>query len=113
MRRLLPLLLVLVLCQGCFVFDELDKGEAIMDAHSPNRNKHASDEAPPPPASQDDDEGSLLTDLKDGVVGLWTEASEPKPPERDPDDVPVACAVSGQTVFVRKTDCIVRGGRIL
>ena len=83
MLRLLPLALLLCLCPGCFVFDELDKGMAIMEQHTPRDQKKAPSESE---EQEEQEGGSLLADLKERVVGLWDQASEPEAPKRDPDD---------------------------
>ena len=74
-------------------------------AKSPPKTKAAA-------ARKGEDEGLLA-----GVQGWLREkkqaterASAPKP---DPDDVPVLCQSAGRTQYVRKSDCLLRGGRIL
>jgi hypothetical protein len=116
MRRLLPLTLLLWLCSGCFVLDEIDKGQAIMDQHASKERREA--EAAERKAEKEEAAkgGSLLADLQDQVasVGGWlAEATQVAPPERDPDDTVVQCQISGRTHFLRKSDCQIRGGRAL
>lgn len=114
MRRLVPLTLVLWLCSGCFVLDEIDSGAEIMDQHASNERRAA--DAEKKAKTAEEEEGSLLADLQGQVASLggWLEeATEKAPPERDPSDTPVLCEVAGRTHYLRKSDCSVRGGRAL
>jgi hypothetical protein len=106
-----PLLLAAWIGQGCFVLEEIDKGQAIMDQHSPNRRPAAEEpaEAPPRRGKRGADEEGVLA----SVQGWWKQLNEPKPAQRDPNDVPVRCALDGSVQFVRSSDCALRGGRVL
>lgn len=115
MGRILTLLLVLWLGSGCFVFDELERGEEILDKHASrerreaqSRKQHAADAE-----AAAESESSLIADLGDQVRTWWSERNEPKAPERDPDDVVVRCELRGQARFTRKFDCLSQGGRVL
>ena len=116
MRRLIAIVLLVWLCPGCFAFEELEKGEALMDQYggrdaseSPAEQKTAGGRA------RDSREvGSYgLAAWTDKVEGWWQAAWERKPPERDPDDIVVRCELGPALRFTRKSDCITRGGRIL
>ena len=116
MRHLLPLTLVLWLCSGCFVLDEIDKGQAIMDQHGSQERREA--EAAKRKAEEEEAAkgGSLLATLQDQVasIGGWLdEVTEEAPPERNPEDTVVQCQIASRTHFVRKSDCLIRGGRPL
>lgn len=116
MRHLLCIVLLGALCQGCFVFDELDKGEELMRKYSPkNAEAEASEPAPAPssPAAEDAGAMALLTGLPGRVKGWWIELREPAAPERAAEDVVVRCELAERTQFTRRSDCIVRGGRVL
>jgi len=114
MRWLLVVALLASLCQGCFVFDEIDKGQALMDQHSPRaREKKAQEEkakadASATRASAKQEEGTL-----EGLRKCWEKKREPAPPQRDPSDVPVRCQIGGSMHFTRKSDCTLRGGRVI
>ncbi len=116
MRRLASLIAVLAFAPGCFVLEELDKGSEILDQHSP-RKKAERAESPPPTraaAKKGEDEEGLLA----GVQGWLQEkqkesAKSDSGPPPDPDDVPVLCQSGGRTQYVRKSDCLLRGGKIL
>ena len=114
MRQLLSLSLVLWLCPGCFVLEEIDKGAAIMDQHASQGRREA--EAAQKKQAADADEHSLFADLQNGATDLkawWDEAWAEAPPERDPDDNIVSCEIENRTRFLRKSDCRIRGGRYL
>lgn len=116
MRHVLPLFLVLWLCSGCFVLDEIDKGAAIMDQHASQERREAEAKKKAEEKKEAEEGGSLLGDLQGQVANLggWLgEATEEGPPERDPSDTVVRCQIAGRTQFLRKSDCRVRGGKAL
>ena len=115
MRVLLSTLLV-CLClsgTGCFVFDEIDKGQEEMRKHSPAAKNKPVDQAD---AKQDGDGFSFAGLRKKGasafgdLSGRVEEALQPAP---DPDNVVVSCNLEGRVEFTRKFDCQSRGGRVL
>jgi hypothetical protein len=107
MLRLLPVLLLACLCCGCFVFDELEAGEKMMEQNSPKKpgaeaaaaTAAAGDaEKPGPPTGQ----------------AWWSGArSLNAPAEAKPGDpdAPVRCKLGGGTRFMRRGDCLSQGGR--
>jgi hypothetical protein len=112
MRRAFSLTLIVWLCSGCFVLDEIDKGAAIMDQHASQERR----EAEAKEKAEDDDGGSLLANLQGQVAGLggWLQkATEKAPAERDPSDTVTRCQLAGRTKYLRKSDCRVRGGTVL
>ena len=115
MRQLLCIALVGTLCQGCFVFDELDKGEEIMRQHRPkNIDEVEAEPAPTTRPKRKDDAGMLAfaKGLPGRALGWWEELQEPDPEDRPVDEV-VRCELPERIQFTRKSDCIVRGGRVL
>ena len=109
MHRILAVIVAAWACQGCFVFDEIDKGMEMMDKHSPKER----DAAPEPigsahasRAATGKEEPGLFARLEK----WWEEKSKPKPPQRDPSDVVVRCEIAGAMHFTRKSDCRIRGG---
>lgn len=112
MRRLvLPLLLALG-TSGCFVFDELEKGKEIMDAHTPKKDGAVEAPAEPAAARGKKAEEGVVDGLLASAQSWWKDTTEPAPLERDPEDVAVTCELGGGTQFMRKSDCLVRGGRV-
>jgi hypothetical protein len=115
MRRLLALVLACCVCQGCFALDEIDKGQKIMEKHSPRAREAQQAQAAGAAAAAEkqkkDEEGWLdrAGQLAGGVKAWWAGRSE-RTPERDPTDVPVPCEIDGRMQFMRKSDCAIRGG---
>jgi hypothetical protein len=96
---MIPRLALLMLCvslSGCFVFDELDNGEKIMEQNA--KAKPAAAPAQPAVAHQ-------------GGKAWWANAKSlsdtPAEPSKDP---AVTCTVRGSTRFMRKSDCLSQGG---
>lgn len=111
MARVLLLLALACLAPGCFALEELDKGEAIMAAHRP-KTAGEGEPAPPKPGTSGREEPGLLAGLGETVKGWWTTATEEAEPQRDPSDVPVLCEVDGSSLYTRKSDCALRGGKV-
>jgi len=90
-------LLVLCMCMtGCFVFDELDAGEKIMEQNA--AAKPAPAPAQPAAAHQT---GS----------GWWANAKSLRDAPADSGNDPaVACEIGGSTRFMHKSDCLSQGG---
>ena len=97
MTRRLALLVLCIGMSGCFVFDELDAGEKIMEQNA--KAKPAAAPAQPAAAHQT---GS----------GWWANAKSLRDTPAEPGNNPaVACAIGGSTRFMRKSDCLSQGGR--
>jgi hypothetical protein len=107
-KLLLPLLASLAL-SGCFVFDEIQRGIDLMDEHSAASAKKPKK---PEPASAPASESSL-PELKNQLAQWWNNALEEEPPLSDPSDGIVRCDVRGTVSFTRKSECAVRGGRVM
>jgi hypothetical protein len=111
MRRTLIVALLAGLCHGCFVLEEIDKGQQLMEQHSPRARelKAQQEQAEAPPRTSAKQEAGTLEKLKQ----WWKKKREPAPPERDPSDVVVRCQIGGTTLFTRKSDCMLRGGEAI
>ena len=116
MLRLFLTLLASACLSGCFVLEELESGDAIIEQHSvglrQQRNDAAEAEAEalaakPPPGLVPKKPG-----VGDKLQALWRDALEEARPTPDPSDVVVQCEVAGSVLFSRKSDCQLRGGRI-
>jgi hypothetical protein len=110
----LALLLPLVFGSGCFVFDELDKGKEIMDAHTPAAKKKK-DEAEAAKAAAGNGEAPPTYDQL--TQKWWKDASSlSKAPDEEDGEAPdpnatVSCQHDGKTFYTRRSDCLARGGR--
>ena len=111
MRRLGPFALVaaLGLSTGCFVFDEIDKGQQIMKQHSGHAAERKAAESAEEAAPVEEDEGPGLLAR---IQAFWEQRNEESAPERSPDDEIVTCDLGGDTTFTYQSDCLSRGGRI-
>ena len=105
--RLLALALVAQLASGCFVFDELDKGNQILDASSPTRNEAAKKAAAAKAAE------AKPADPKEKKKNWWETArslsSADKAPSNDPH---VRCRIEGKERFMLQSDCLTQGGKL-
>lgn len=91
---------------GCFVLDELDQGQAILDQHSP-RGKEKAEPAPEPVAPRPVDDGPGVGER---LSEWWRSALEEGPTPSDPNDGIVRCTIRGKLNFTRESDCQARGG---
>lgn len=116
MRGLLTLALVLPLVfgSGCFVFDELDAGMEIMDAHTPAANKKKHEEAEAAKTAKDGEAPPTYSQM---TQEWWKDASSlSAAPEEGEEDAPdpnatVTCRHGGKTFYTRRSDCLARGGK--
>ena len=118
--RLVALALVAQLASGCFVFDEIDKGNKELDAHSPTRNKAAKEKeakataaaAAAQPGAKGKDGKPL--DPKERSRLWWQSAHSLSTAEKEPTDNPhVRCKISGKERFMLQSDCASQGGKVL
>ncbi len=102
----LPLLLLLAtLCSGCFVFEELDAGMDIMEAHTPADKKK-----PAAAAAAAGEEAEKPPTYNESVAG-WFENAQSLGPRKDEGDNPmVQCKLGGSTRFTKRVDCLTQGG---
>ena len=97
MIRRFALLVICVCLSGCFVFDELDAGEKIMEQNA--AAKPAPAPAQPAAAHQT---GS----------GWWANAKSLRDTPAEPSSDPaIACMVGKSMRFMRKSDGLSQGGR--
>jgi len=110
MRILLVLLLVAVASSGCFVFDEIEKGQEIMATHSPKGSGGGSsggdgtDEAKTPRERLAEYYAAQRSKAK---------ARAAKNKNEDPGDAVGSCKKGGNTHFTRRSDCELQGGTFL
>jgi hypothetical protein len=103
--RWILLSLVALLSSGCFVFEEIDKGMEIMEAHTPAVNKQkkaeaeqlANGEKPPTYAEK---MGSWFENAKSLAPREHTSSADPM----------VKCTAQGRMLFTKRSDCLARGG---
>jgi hypothetical protein len=108
--RLITLVLPLLLSPGCFVFDEIDKGMEIMEAHTPKDKKKTGEKETAAKAGKDGEEP--LTYSK-AAQAWWGNAKSLSTAEGAGDasgDPIVKCRESGRSQFMKRSDCLTRGG---
>lgn len=111
-RKTVIALALLGLASGCFVADELDSGQAIMDKNSPRGARaKAEAEAPRKAGAKDGDaSGSIAETGREAlasVEGWWNDLGKPEP---DPNDEIVRCRVAGTIQYTLESNCRSRGG---
>ena len=97
--------LLLLGSAGCSVMDELDKANSAMGTQAQKEK---------PEAAADDDSIAAQalktkTELLEQSKEWWGEATSLSP--KAVDSKIVGCRLHGQTQFMAKDDCLVRGGR--
>jgi hypothetical protein len=107
MKLLIPILVAL-LCNGCFVMDELDKGMAEIKAHDGKPDdaeaSEKSDAKAPPKSPRER--------LADYYAEQRAKAAAPTQ-SVDPNDDVGRCRVGTSVQFMRRSDCRLRGGTFL
>ncbi len=99
------------LCWGCFVFDELDQGEKVMEQLGPGKNA-ARKQQPAPAVRETEPAKPSGPGALERLQAWWDQATAPEPVRRDPSDVIVRCRIDGSAQFMRKSDCQLRGGQV-
>ena len=96
MVRVIVLLLACVFASGCFAFDEIDKGNKILDQNfSKPAEKPPAQDAPAAQAGE----------------GWWANAKSLRgPPTGEGENQVVSCTIGKTTKFMRKGDCLSQGG---
>ena len=103
--RLALVLLLSTLCSGCFVFDEIDAGMEIMEAHTPADKKKSA------AAAKAGDEPEKPPTYAESVQGWFQNAKTLGPRKQGGDNPMVQCKLGGSTRFTRRTDCQSQGGQ--
>jgi len=101
-------LIVALLCSGCFVVDEIEEGRKIMAAHSPNPEP----EAEKSPTRASGGTKSARQRLAEYYAEQRAKAAR-SAESTDPADAVGRCRIRGTTHFLRRSDCQVRGGTFL
>jgi hypothetical protein len=101
--RLIAVMALALACSGCFAFEEIDKGYAIMEAHTPSANKQK---------KQQEEEAQKVAAAKPGEAqpSWWDNARTLGPREKGGSDPMVSCRVQGGTRFMQRSACLAAGG---
>ncbi len=119
MFRLAAILLSSLWLSGCFVADEIRKGDALIEQHSvgwrkkQERTKQAEEEAAKAEAeTQNHQARNAGPGVKTKLSEWWRETVEEEPVKADPSDKIVSCTIGGKLQFLRKSDCEIRRGKM-
>lgn len=117
MRRVIAIAGAALWLSGCFVFEELDKGDAIIEQHSAGlRKKRKEAEAAAAAAAEADERRTASSpqgpDIRARLAEWWRNALEDDREEAAPDDAIVRCELHGSLIFTRESDCQARGGEL-
>ena len=107
--RLLALALVAQLVSGCFVFDEIDKGEKLMEENSGALQKKKAEQAAAAQAAATTTGNAAGGEKK---KGWWETARSISAADKAPTDDPhVRCKIEGKERFMVQSDCLSQGGK--
>lgn len=106
MRLHLPLLLASTLLCGCFVLDELDAGNAILDEH---RGTKPVAESEAKPGAEGEKPGPPTGTQWWSKARSLNRSAQPATDAGDPDAL-VRCRIAGSQRFMRRVDCASQGG---
>ena len=117
MFRLTLSLLAAFFLSGCFVVDEIKKGNELIEQHSSGwrkekaaREKKAKEEAEnATPATELPFES--WDDVKKKAQAWWQDALAEEAVAAKPTDTVISCQIGNRVIFLRKSDCELRGGR--
>jgi hypothetical protein len=117
--RVLSIVVMALLCSGCFVLDEFEQGEELMRQASSRGGKNLEDEKKKQAwdarweaehEAPGEDSG-MLDGVTETLGDWWDEATAPPTPEKGPGDELVRCQMESSSRFMSKSDCDIRGGR--
>jgi hypothetical protein len=114
MLRIALSLLAAIFLSGCFVLDELDQGDALIEKHSSGwrEEKKLREKAEEEAAAGSSNSPSTSWEgVKEKAQKWWQNALEEEAVTADPNDIVIRCEVGGQIHFLRESDCGLRGGR--
>jgi len=118
MLRLFAILSSALWLSGCFIFEEIRQGDALIEQHSVGwREKKKADAKAEAEAAKAEAEAQSLTAQNSGpgvpekLADWWHETVEEEPVNVNRDDKLVSCKIGGKVLFIRKSDCQVRSGR--
>jgi len=108
--RLLALALAAQLVSGCFVFDEIDNGNKMMEQNSGKLQQEKKAEAAAAKAGTKPGAPAEGEKKKSWWETARTISKEDKAPTDDPH---VRCKLEGKERFMLQSDCVTQGGRPL
>ena len=116
MFRLAAILFSSLWLSGCFVADEIRKGDALIEQHSvgwrKKKERMAKAEEEIAKAEEETQQArNTGPDAKSKLSKWFRETIEEEPVKADPSDKIVSCTIGGKLQFLRKSDCEIRRGQ--
>lgn len=118
MFRLASILLSALWFSGCFIADEIRKGDSLIEQHSVGwREKKkgiekAAEEAAKAEAAEETERAQNAgPGVKDKLSDWWRETVDEEPAKTNSNDKIVSCRIGGKVQFLRESDCQIRRGR--
>ncbi len=118
MFRLAAILFSSLWISGCFIAEEIRKGDALIEQHSAGwREKKKGVQnieeasAKAEAETQSRQARNAGPGVKDKRSDWWHETVDEEPVKVNRDDKLVSCKIGGKLQFIRKSDCEVRRGR--
>ena len=119
MFRFVAILLSSLWLSGCFVLEEIRKGDVLIEQHSVGwREKQKGmreaeqESAKAEAEAQHHQARNSGPGVKDKLSDWWHETVDEEPVMIDRNDKLVSCELQGKVKFVRKSDCQLRRGRM-
>ena len=121
LSRTLAILTSSLWLSGCFVLEEFERGDALIEQHSVGWRKKKAQMAAEAEATATEEEKSdssswkFWEDKKDQTLRehlgeWWRKAVEEKPATADSADEIVRCSIGEKVLFTRQSDCDLRRG---
>ena len=112
MTRLLAIALAGLLCNGCFVLEELNAGEAILEKHSPTARRQAAEAKKREAEMAANPKGKKVPTAQERAQAWWGKAQVLAPGSVKSTSSIARCQIAGKVQFLSKSDCQLRGGRV-
>jgi hypothetical protein len=114
--RTAVVVVALLFASGCWVGEELDQGDKLLEQHAGKRIKKAKERKGAPAAPEAEAAPARKSEGPGILAELTTWASkklEGPPPPPDPGDAPVRCFVGDRQLFTSRYDCEAQRGRVV
>jgi hypothetical protein len=116
--RLAAILFSLLWISGCFISEEIRKGDALIEQHSVGwreKQKGVQQAEEESAKAEAETQGRRARNagpgVKDKLSDWWRETVDEEPVKVNRDDKLVSCSIGGSVKFVRQSDCELRRGR--
>jgi len=110
--RLASILLSSLWFSGCFIADEIRKGDDLIEQHSvgwrekkKGIEKAEGEAAKAEAADKTDQVRNAGPGVKDKLSDWWRETVDEEPVKTNSDDKIVSCRIGGKVQFLRESDC--------